>query len=234
MEIKVHGIPMCTSTALVLLCLSEKVLEYELISNNLPFGQMLAFEDGDISSYERLMVAVPQPATRYQPAKSYISQAAPRAEAGWRVGPERDKETEPRTGAEKTGAEEKQNQRQQTKKPRNRRTKTLEHEQGNREPARKTKRNRGRTRGQRRSIQRNQIRALAGHPSRLCLLNQRASRVNKNGEEPENKKASPPADQFTHARNSAQPGHWLGPVTRLGWLGPAQPPHGLSWAQPKK
>ena len=97
----------------------------------------------------------------------------------------------------KTGAEEKQNQRQQTKKPRNRRTKTLEHEQGNREPARKTKRNRGRTRGQRRSIQRNRSRALAGHPSRLCLLNQRASRANKNGEEPENKKASPPADQVS-------------------------------------
>jgi hypothetical protein len=25
----------------------------------------------------------------------------------------------------------------------------------------------------------------------------------------------------------AQPGHWIGPVTRLGWLGPAQPP----WAE---
>jgi hypothetical protein len=28
-------------------------------------------------------------------------------------------------------------------------------------------------------------------------------------------------------------GHWHGPVTRLGWLGPAQP-HGLGWAQPAK
>jgi len=28
-------------------------------------------------------------------------------------------------------------------------------------------------------------------------------------------------------------GHWLGLVTRLGWLGPAQP-HGPGWAQPKK
>ncbi|KAJ6897974.1 hypothetical protein NC652_024712 [Populus alba x Populus x berolinensis] len=63
MEIKVHGIPMCTSTALVLLCLSEKVLEYELLPVEMskgahkqqpclslnPFGQMHAFEDGDIS-----------------------------------------------------------------------------------------------------------------------------------------------------------------------------------------
>jgi hypothetical protein len=33
----------------------------------------------------------------------------------------------------------------------------------------------------------------------------------------------------------AQPGHWLGPVTGPGWLGPAQPrPCGLRWAQPKK
>jgi hypothetical protein len=33
----------------------------------------------------------------------------------------------------------------------------------------------------------------------------------------------------------AQPGHWLGPVTGPGWLGPAQPrTGGLSWAQPKK
>jgi hypothetical protein len=28
-------------------------------------------------------------------------------------------------------------------------------------------------------------------------------------------------------------GHWHGPVTRLGWLGPAQS-HGLGWAQPAK
>ncbi|KAJ6981002.1 hypothetical protein NC653_024403 [Populus alba x Populus x berolinensis] len=63
MEIKVHGIPMCTSTALVMLCLSEKVLEYELLPVEMskgahkqqpclslnPFGQMHAFEDGDIS-----------------------------------------------------------------------------------------------------------------------------------------------------------------------------------------
>jgi len=28
-------------------------------------------------------------------------------------------------------------------------------------------------------------------------------------------------------------GHWHGPVTRLGWLGPAQP-HGMGWAQPVK
>jgi hypothetical protein len=28
-------------------------------------------------------------------------------------------------------------------------------------------------------------------------------------------------------------GHWLGPVIRLGWIGPA-PPHGLGWAQPEK
>jgi len=31
----------------------------------------------------------------------------------------------------------------------------------------------------------------------------------------------------------SQSGHWLGPVTRLGLLGPAQP-HGPGWAQPKK
>jgi len=31
----------------------------------------------------------------------------------------------------------------------------------------------------------------------------------------------------------AQPGHWLGPVTGLGWAGPGQPsPCGLSWAGP--
>jgi hypothetical protein len=116
---------------------------------------------------------------------------------------------------------------------------------------------------------------LAGHPSRLRLLNQRASQANKNEEEPENKKTSPPADQvsssssplfilihrlvFTlnfnshilthflysaHARVKslhacftlifAQPGHWLGLVTGLGWLGLAQP----MWAElgpaPKK
>jgi hypothetical protein len=28
-------------------------------------------------------------------------------------------------------------------------------------------------------------------------------------------------------------GHWHGPVTKLGWLGPAQS-HGLGWAQPAK
>jgi len=28
-------------------------------------------------------------------------------------------------------------------------------------------------------------------------------------------------------------GHWQGPVTRLGWLGPAQP-HGPGWAQLQK
>jgi len=28
-------------------------------------------------------------------------------------------------------------------------------------------------------------------------------------------------------RAFAQPGHWLGPVTELGWLGPAQP----MWAE---
>ena len=33
--------------------------------------------------------------------------------------------------------------------------------------------------------------------------------------------------------NSAQRGHWFGPVTRLGLLGSAQP-HGPSWTQPKK
>jgi len=38
----------------------------------------------------------------------------------------------------------------------------------------------------------------------------------------------------------SQPGHWLGPVTGLGWLGPAQPsPAQPMWAgsgpaQPKK
>jgi hypothetical protein len=31
----------------------------------------------------------------------------------------------------------------------------------------------------------------------------------------------------------SQSGHWLGPVTRLGLPGPAQP-HGPGWAQPKK
>ena len=44
----------------------------------------------------------------------------------------------------------------------------------------KTKERRGpRTRGQRRSIQGNRSRALAGHPSRLRLPNQRASQANK-------------------------------------------------------
>jgi hypothetical protein len=33
--------------------------------------------------------------------------------------------------------------------------------------------------------------------------------------------------------NSAQPGHWLGPVTGLGRLGPA-PPYGLGQIHPKK
>ncbi|XP_011021791.1 PREDICTED: uncharacterized protein LOC105123771 [Populus euphratica] len=51
----------------------------------------------------------------------------------------------------------------------------------------KTK-NRGRTRGRHRSIQRNRSSALAGHPSRLHLLNQKASQANKHGEELENKK----------------------------------------------
>jgi hypothetical protein len=37
---------------------------------------------------------------------------------------------------------------------------------------------------------------------------------------------------FTRAASS-QPGHWLGPVTRLGRLGPAQT-IGLIWTQPKK
>jgi hypothetical protein len=31
----------------------------------------------------------------------------------------------------------------------------------------------------------------------------------------------------------AQPGYWSRRVTRLGWVGPAQP-HGSSWTQPKK
>jgi len=30
-----------------------------------------------------------------------------------------------------------------------------------------------------------------------------------------------------------KPGHWFGPATRLGLLGPAQP-HGPGWAQLKK
>jgi hypothetical protein len=37
----------------------------------------------------------------------------------------------------------------------------------------------------------------------------------------------------THACLCAQPGHWFGPVTRLGLLGSAQP-HGSSWTQPPK
>jgi len=30
-------------------------------------------------------------------------------------------------------------------------------------------------------------------------------------------------EYFTHAGNSWRTGYWLGPVTGLGWLDPAQP-----------
>jgi hypothetical protein len=87
----------------------------------------------------------------------------------------------------KTGAEPRRETRNRRKEQRRKKTKNQQE---------KT-RNRGRTKGQRRSIQGNRSRALADHPSRLRLLNQRASQANKNEEEPENKKASPPADQVS-------------------------------------
>ncbi|KAH7573599.1 hypothetical protein ACOSP7_007359 [Xanthoceras sorbifolium] len=64
--IKVHGMALATCTARVLLCLSEKGLDYELVPVDVaagahkqqpylslnPFGQIPAFEDGDIKLFE--------------------------------------------------------------------------------------------------------------------------------------------------------------------------------------
>ncbi|KAK8276638.1 hypothetical protein V6Z12_D10G213700 [Gossypium hirsutum] len=51
MVIKVHGIPLSTCTARVLLCLCEKGLQYELVPVD-PFGQIAALEDGDVKIFE--------------------------------------------------------------------------------------------------------------------------------------------------------------------------------------
>ncbi|KAK6254522.1 hypothetical protein SCA6_015827, partial [Theobroma cacao] len=66
MAIKVHGYAMSTCTARVLLCLSEKGLEYEVVPVDVangahkqqpylslnPFGQIPAFEDEDVKIFE--------------------------------------------------------------------------------------------------------------------------------------------------------------------------------------
>ncbi|XP_062175308.1 glutathione S-transferase F13-like [Alnus glutinosa] len=66
MAIKVHGVPVSTCTAGVLLCLNEKGLDYELLLVDLaakahkqqpylslnPFGQIPALEDGEVSLFE--------------------------------------------------------------------------------------------------------------------------------------------------------------------------------------
>ncbi|XP_059457345.1 glutathione S-transferase F13-like [Corylus avellana] len=66
MAIKVHGVPVSTCTAGVLLCLHEKGLHYELLPVDLaagahkqdpylslnPFGQIPAVEDGEVSLFE--------------------------------------------------------------------------------------------------------------------------------------------------------------------------------------
>ncbi|KAJ8766499.1 hypothetical protein K2173_022558 [Erythroxylum novogranatense] len=66
MTIKVHGVPRSTCVARVLLCLQEKGLEYDVVQLNVtagehkqqpylslhPFGQIPAFEDGDVTLFE--------------------------------------------------------------------------------------------------------------------------------------------------------------------------------------
>ncbi|OWM71252.1 glutathione S-transferase F13-like [Punica granatum] len=66
MEIKVHGMGMSTCCARVLLCLEEKGLDYEVVPLDLtagahkqqphlslnPFGQIPAFEDGNVTLFE--------------------------------------------------------------------------------------------------------------------------------------------------------------------------------------
>ncbi|KAK0608369.1 hypothetical protein LWI29_029750 [Acer saccharum] len=66
MMIKVHGMALATCTSRVLLCLAEKGLDYELIPVDVaagehkqqpylslnPFGQIPAFEDGDVKLFE--------------------------------------------------------------------------------------------------------------------------------------------------------------------------------------
>ncbi|PPD99606.1 hypothetical protein GOBAR_DD03371 [Gossypium barbadense] len=53
MVIKVHGIPLSTCTARVLLCLCEKGLQYELVPVD-PFGQIAALEDGDVKIFGKI------------------------------------------------------------------------------------------------------------------------------------------------------------------------------------
>ncbi|XP_058082683.1 glutathione S-transferase-like [Magnolia sinica] len=66
MGLKVYGLPMSTNTARVIACLNEKGLEYELVPVDLrtgahkqqpfislnPFGQLPAFQDGDLTLFE--------------------------------------------------------------------------------------------------------------------------------------------------------------------------------------
>ncbi|KAK8333550.1 hypothetical protein V6Z11_A10G213100 [Gossypium hirsutum] len=66
MVIKVHGIPLSTCTARVLLCLCEKGLQYKLVPVDVensahkkppylslnPFGQIPALEDGHVKIFE--------------------------------------------------------------------------------------------------------------------------------------------------------------------------------------
>ncbi|XP_077225589.1 glutathione S-transferase-like [Tasmannia lanceolata] len=66
MGIKVHGLPMSTNTARVTACLNEKEIDFQLVPVNLqtgahkqepfislnPFGQLPAFEDGDLVLFE--------------------------------------------------------------------------------------------------------------------------------------------------------------------------------------
>ncbi|VVA14143.1 PREDICTED: glutathione [Prunus dulcis] len=72
MVLKLHGFPVSPSTARVEACLHEKALDFEFVPVNIlglenkqpsflaknPFGQIPAFEDGDVTLFEAALVKV--------------------------------------------------------------------------------------------------------------------------------------------------------------------------------
>ncbi|ONH93917.1 hypothetical protein PRUPE_8G260300 [Prunus persica] len=72
MVLKLHGFPVSPSTARVEACLHEKTLDFEFVPVNIlglenkqpsflaknPFGQIPAFEDGDVTLFEAALVKV--------------------------------------------------------------------------------------------------------------------------------------------------------------------------------
>ncbi|KAK7845384.1 glutathione s-transferase f13 [Quercus suber] len=56
MAIKVHGALFSTCTARVLICLCEKGLDYELLAIDMPFGEIPAFKDGEVSLFESRVI----------------------------------------------------------------------------------------------------------------------------------------------------------------------------------